>query len=80
LSELLARADGVPFLVEELLAAAAEAGVLLAGGDGWRVRAGAEVVVPRTFGESVRRRVEVLAPPDRELMHVAALVGRLDPA
>jgi predicted ATPase len=80
LSELLARADGVPFLVEELLAAAAEAGVLLAGGDGWRVRAGAEVVVPRTFGESVRRRVEVLAPPDRELMHLAALVGRLDPA
>ena len=80
LSELLARADGVPFLVEELLSAAAEAGVLLAGGDGWRVRAGAEAVVPRTFGESVRRRVEVLPPPDRELMHLAALVGRLDPA
>jgi DNA-binding CsgD family transcriptional regulator len=80
LSGLLARADGVPFLVEELLSAAAEAGVLLAGGDGWRVRAAAEVVVPRTFGESVRRRVEVLPPPDRELMHLAALVGRLDPA
>ena len=80
LSELLARAGGVPFLVEELLSAAAEAGVLLAEGDGWRMRAGAEVVVPRTFGESVRRRVEALAPPDRELVYLAALLGRLDPA
>jgi DNA-binding CsgD family transcriptional regulator len=80
LSELLARADGVPFLVEELLSAAADAGVLRAEGDGWRVRAGAEAVVPRTFGESVRGRVEALPPPDRELVHLAALVGRLDPA
>jgi DNA-binding CsgD family transcriptional regulator len=79
-SELLARADGVPFLIEELLSAAAEAGVLVADGDGWRLRGGAEAVVPRTFGESVRGRVEALAPPDRELMHLAALVGRLDPA
>jgi DNA-binding CsgD family transcriptional regulator len=80
LSGLLARADGVPFLVEELLSAAAEAGVLLADGGGWRVRAGAEVVVPRSFGESVRGRVEALAPADRELVRLAALLGRLDPA
>jgi len=79
LSELLARADGVPFLVEELLSAAAEAGVLLAEGAGWRVGAGAGVVVPKTFGESVRGRMEALAPPDRELVQLAALVGRLDP-
>ena len=78
LPELLARADGVPFLVEELLSAAAEAGVLLAEGDSWRVRTGTEAVVPRTFGESVSGRVEALAPPDRELVYLAALLGRLD--
>lgn len=68
------RAGGVPFLAEELLSAAAdEVGHV----DPRRV---AEVV-PLSLADAVHRRAVVLQPDVRELLLLAALVGRsADPA
>ena len=41
------RADGVPFMVEELLGAALWSGALVAKAESWRVRERAESMVPR---------------------------------
>jgi len=45
--EFAARADGVPFMVEELLAPALSSGALVAKAESWRVRERAESMVPR---------------------------------
>ena len=45
--EFAARADGVPFMVEELRAAALWSGALVAKAESWRVRERAESMVPR---------------------------------
>lgn len=73
------RADGLPFFVEELLAALASDGELRRHDDGWVVEH-PTVRVPVTFAESVRRRFGLLAPHAREVLHDAALLGReIDP-
>ena len=73
------RADGVPFFVEELLAALENDGALLRHGDRW-VAERLAVRVPTTFAESVRRRFGLLAPRAREILLDAALLGRrIDP-
>lgn len=68
------RADGIPFLAEELLAAAADD---LGRIDLVRVAD----VVPLSLADAVRRRCAALTPPVRELLVLAAVVGRsTDPA
>jgi DNA-binding CsgD family transcriptional regulator len=79
LSALLARADGVPFLVEELIAAAIEAGALVRRGPNWIVRPAGGTVVPASFTDTVRRRLETFPPGDRAVVELGALLGRLDP-
>jgi predicted ATPase len=76
LDRLLARADGVPFLVEELLAAAIDSGGLVYEGDEWAVRPGAAAVVPRTYAETVAHHIDSLDPVDRRVPRAAALLGR----
>ena len=72
---LTARADGLPFLVEELLAAMVHAGELRMTADGWVLDRSVGVAIPVTFAETVRRRLEA-APGTRELLGAAALLGR----
>lgn len=69
-------ADGLPFLVEELLAGAAGAGVVVQSGDGWKIQPGFEPVVPRTFLASVVERLDVLGGPARTALGAAAVLGR----
>ena len=72
---LVARSDGLPFLVEELLVGMVQAGQLEKTADGWALDRGSDVVIPPTFAESVRRRLDA-APGTRELLVAAALLGR----
>ena len=72
---LVASAEGLPFLVEELLAAMVQAGDLRETTDGWVMVRSRGLTVPGTFVETVRRRVES-APGSRELLGAAALLGR----
>jgi DNA-binding CsgD family transcriptional regulator len=70
------RADGVPFLVEELLAVAVASGSLVNDGDAWSMSATVEPVVPLTFADGMRRRLRVLGEQPREVLHAAAVLGR----
>ncbi len=74
--EVAARADGVPFLVEEVLAVAVTSGALVAHGDSWTRSSTAEPLVPLTFAESMRRRLGALGRPTRDVLVAAAVLGR----
>lgn len=73
---LRAGAEGVPFLVEELLASAVADGGLVASERGWQVAGPLRPSVPRTFGESVRERLAELGPEGRSILGIAAALGR----
>jgi DNA-binding CsgD family transcriptional regulator len=74
--QLAARADGVPFLVEELLAVAVASGALVTDGARWNVSTSVEPVVPLTFADSVRRRLTALGQPSGAVLAAAAVLGR----
>jgi DNA-binding CsgD family transcriptional regulator len=74
--QLRTSAEGVPLLVEELLAAWVGSGALVRDGDGWSVRRSIVPVVPRTFADMVRRRLDALDPAGRRVLQAAALLGR----
>ena len=76
---LAAKADGVPFLVEELLATAALSGAIVRSPDGWRVPDASprdRVVLPVSFADSVRRRLLTLGDHTRAVLRAAAVAGR----
>ena len=73
---LAARAEGNPFLVEELLAAAASAGALVHDGAEWSIAETVEPVVPLTFADGVRRRLGPLGGDTRRVLAAAAVIGR----
>jgi DNA-binding CsgD family transcriptional regulator/tetratricopeptide (TPR) repeat protein len=71
-----ARADGIPFLVEELLAAAVTSGALVAEGQSWTVSKTVERIIPLTFSESMRQRLAALGKETRAVLYAAAVLGR----
>ncbi|HWC11045.1 MAG TPA: AAA family ATPase [Acidimicrobiales bacterium] len=73
---LAARADGVPFMVEELLATALSSGALVEEAGSWRVGKSLGTVVPLTFAENMRRRVGQLDRHCQEVLVAAAVLGR----
>jgi len=71
------RADGLPFLVEELLAGLVRSGALVYDDAGWRVTASRlAATVPVTLAESLAGRLRSLHPRSREVVCAAALLGR----
>jgi DNA-binding CsgD family transcriptional regulator/tetratricopeptide (TPR) repeat protein len=76
LMALAARAEGVPFLVEELLAVAVASGALVPHGTSWTFSGAADHVVPLTFADSVRRRLAALGDERRTVLLAAAVLGR----
>lgn len=75
-SLLRARSDGVPLLVEELLAGLVDAGALVRRGPGWRIVTDLPSGVPLTFADSVHQRLGGLDDGDRRVLHCAAVLGR----
>jgi DNA-binding NarL/FixJ family response regulator len=73
-------AEGVPFVVEELLAGLVHEGVLVREGDRWVARAQPHRRPPRTFADSVHRRFAALPTDAADVLLDAALLGRvIDP-
>ncbi|HEY5880006.1 MAG TPA: AAA family ATPase [Nakamurella sp.] len=72
------RAEGVPFLVEELLAGLAARGFVRRQLDRWEVpdEPAATAIVPVSFAETVLSRLEALGPPARQVLNAAAVLGR----
>lgn len=76
LGPLLDRAEGVPFLVEELLAGVVTAGSLVHDEGSWTVREPLVASVPVTFAETVHRRLTLLGGLVPEVLRGAAVLGR----
>ena len=72
--------DGLPFLVEELMASAVDTGSIVLDAQGWRVARGGVPSVPPRFVELVRRRMAALPEDAARLLSAAAVLGpRIDP-
>jgi DNA-binding CsgD family transcriptional regulator/tetratricopeptide (TPR) repeat protein len=76
LSEFLLRTDGLPLFVEEMLAAAADAGALLRVGDGWEFAPTERSPIPVTVRGTIARRLGALTATERSVIGAAALLGR----
>src|SRR5262249_17849044 len=70
------RAEGLPFLVEEVLASLIGAGSLVERDGRWEAAALRETPVPVTFADAVRRRLSGLDANSRRVISAAAVLGR----
>ncbi len=75
-SQLLADCDGLPFAVEEILAAAVSSGELVRREAGWEVNDQVVTGVPASIIGSVRNRLAALEPKARAVIVDAAVLGR----
>ncbi|MDD7932994.1 ATP-binding protein [Actinomycetospora straminea] len=73
---VVAAADGLPLLVEELATRLADAGAITRRDGHWRASGPLPVEVPEAFAEAVAARVAALDAGDRDVVRVAALLGR----
>ena len=70
------RAEGIPFLVEEVLAGLVGEGALTEQDGRWRAADLAAPVVPATFADAVRRRLDTVSADSRYVIGAAAVLGR----
>jgi DNA-binding CsgD family transcriptional regulator/tetratricopeptide (TPR) repeat protein len=70
-----ARTEGVPFFVEELLAALQAADRLVPDGDRIALAAAPDVAVPETVRDAILLRVAPFAPGARTALDIAAVLG-----
>jgi DNA-binding CsgD family transcriptional regulator len=75
-TRLLADCDGLPFAVEEILAAAISSGELVHGQSGWQVDNSVVTGMPASIVGSVRNRLSALGRPARNVVVSAAVLGR----
>jgi len=73
---LLADCDGLPFAVEEILAAAVSSGELVHRQSGWEVNEGVVTGLPASIVGSVRNRLAALGPRAGNVIVSAAVLGR----
>jgi DNA-binding NarL/FixJ family response regulator len=76
---LWAGSAGNPFLMEELLTSMIDSALLVCDGGGWRVTDQLQTNLPASFVRGVARRVELLGPQARQVLAVAAVLGRRFP-
>jgi DNA-binding CsgD family transcriptional regulator len=76
---LWAGSAGNPFLVNEIVASMIDDRLLVPDGKGWQVTEAVRTNLPTTFVRGVARRVEQLGPQAREVLSVAAILGRRFP-
>ncbi|TDQ55776.1 regulatory LuxR family protein [Actinomycetospora succinea] len=69
-------AEGLPLLVEELAARLAESGAIAWRDGHWEPAGPLPTEVPEAFADAVADRVAALEPADRDVVRVAALLGR----
>jgi DNA-binding CsgD family transcriptional regulator len=70
------RAEGIPFLVEELIAGLLDEKVLVERAGRWETTGAAAARVPGSFGDAVDRRLAALDPVSGEVIRAAAVLGR----
>ena len=68
--------DGIPFLIEELLAGLVAGGALVRADGDWATTGPLGATVPYDVGESIRQRLAQLDPTARHVIRAAAMLGR----
>lgn len=76
LDRLHADAEGIPFVIEELLAAMVDDGTLILSGDAWQVAGDLRTRVPVTVTAAVLQRVDRLPDGAAAVLRAAAVIGR----
>jgi DNA-binding CsgD family transcriptional regulator len=76
LSFVAERAEGIPFLVEEVLAGLIGEGALADRDGSWHATDLAAAVVPATFADAVRQRLDAVDADSRRAICAAAIIGR----
>ncbi len=76
---LLARAEGNPFYLEELVRSMADSGSLRREGDGWSFDREIPVEIPETVEKLISTRIDRLPDAAQGLLGVAAVLGRQFP-
>jgi len=76
-SEIVSRAEGNPFFVEELLRRLIDEGAIVAEGHAWRATSAAtKVVLPDSIQGLLGARIDDLSPIAKVALREAAIVGR----
>jgi DNA-binding CsgD family transcriptional regulator len=70
------RAEGIPFLVEEVLAGLIAEGALAERDGTWQADDLAAAGIPGTFADAVRRRLDAVDADSRRVLGAAAILGR----
>ena len=70
------RAEGIPFLVEEVLAGLVGDGALTERGGRWHAADLSAPGVPATFADAIRRRLDSMSADSRQVIGAAAVLGR----
>jgi ABC-type oligopeptide transport system substrate-binding subunit/class 3 adenylate cyclase len=74
--QILDRAEGNPFYLEELVGTLTETGVLVRDDGGWRFDHDAEIVIPPTVEKVILARIDRLSDRDRDVLTAASVLGR----
>jgi class 3 adenylate cyclase len=76
-TEIVAKADGNPFFVEEILQRLIDEGALERDGERWRTTGSiGEVKIPDSVQSLLAARIDALQPEERRVLQEAAVVGR----
>jgi hypothetical protein len=79
LDHLWTASEGIPLLVEELLNEMLTAGILVRSGESWRVTGRPRARLSITLNRAMAGQLDRLGPQGRELLSVAAVLGRRFP-
>jgi ABC-type oligopeptide transport system substrate-binding subunit/class 3 adenylate cyclase len=74
--EVLKRAEGNPFFLEELVRELADGGALVRDSDGWRFDHEVAFEIPPTVEKVILARIDRLDPSCHELLTAASVLGR----
>jgi len=76
--QILERADGNPFFLEEIVRQLVDGGMVVREGEGWRATGDVEtVVIPDTVQAVLAARIDLLERGSRRALQAAAVVGRV---
>ena len=76
-SRILARSEGNPFYLEEVLRSLIDSGHIVADGDHWRARGSiVDVAIPETLAGVLSERIDRLPDQARRVAQTAAVLGR----
>lgn len=73
---ILARAEGNPFFLEEMVRTLMDAGALVRHDGSWRFVHDVPIEIPRTVEKVVLARIDRLAPACRDILTAASVLGR----